>query len=288
MAAKERLNHVTIIGVGLVGGSIGLALKKLRPRVRVAGVGRRRSSLARAMKAGAIDSMHLDAGQVVGRSGLVILATPVGAFAEHLRAIRPHLKRGALVTDVGSTKAEVVRAARRILGPKGPFIGSHPMAGSERKGVRNARADLFAGAACIITPTSSTPRGLAARAERFWRLLGMRTVRMSPAAHDKALARVSHLPHVLAGLLMKAPTRNELAISATGLLDTTRLAGGDPEMWRDILLSNRRAILAAMDGFGRSMADLRRLLARADAKGIERFLAAAKKRRDSTIGVGRG
>ncbi|HUT61237.1 MAG TPA: prephenate dehydrogenase [Phycisphaerae bacterium] len=283
-----RLNHVTIIGVGLLGGSIGLALKKLRPRVRVAGVGRRRSSLARAMRAGAIDSAHLDAGEAVGQSDLVILATPVGAFAGHLSAIRPHLKAGAMVTDVGSTKVEVVRAARRILGPRELFVGSHPMAGSERKGVQFARADLFRGAVCVVTPTPSTPRGLAARAERLWRMLGMRTVRMSPAAHDKAMANVSHLPHVAASVLMTVPGRADLSVAGPGLRDTTRLASGDPEMWRDIMLSNRKAILAALNRFGRSMGTLRRLLAKADAKGIERFLTAVKKRRDTTIGADNG
>ena len=282
--ATERLKHVTVIGVGLLGGSVGLAIKARVPKVGIAGVGRRRKSLDEALRVGAIDTAHFDAADAAGESDLVVLATPVRAFARHLRAIAPVLRAEALVTDVGSTKADVVRTAERILGRGGPFVGSHPMAGSEHKGVARARADLFDRATCILTPTSHTPAALVARAVRLWRMLGMRTVQMSPGAHDRALARVSHLPHLLAGLLMLLPGKSDLGVAATGLRDTTRLAGGDPEMWRDILLTNRKQVLAALDAFGEALADLRDLLDRRDPEGIEAFLAEAKKRRDSTFG----
>lgn len=279
----RKIQHVTIIGVGLLGGSAGLAIRAHDPNVRIAGVGRRQSSLDAALAAGTIDTAHLDAGEVVGRSDLVILATPVGAFEGHLRAIQPHLKSGTIVTDVGSTKAAVVRTAERIIGKGGGFVGSHPMAGSEHKGVAFARADLFAGATCIVTPTAHTPAGVTARVETFWKTLGMHTLRMTPAAHDRAAARVSHLPHVLASLLMMLPGGKDLPVAATGFRDATRLAGGDPEMWRDILLTNRKAILGAIDAFDESLMHLRDLLELADAPGLEKFLAAAKKRRDTEI-----
>jgi prephenate dehydrogenase len=281
-----ELQHVTIIGVGLVGGSIGLALKRRCPRIRVAGVGRRRTSLREAMRVGAIDSAHLDAAEIAGRSDLVILATPVGAFEGHLRAIRPVLRPGAWVTDVGSTKAEVVRAARRVLGPRGPFIGSHPMAGSERKGPAHARADLFDGATCILTPTASTPKGLAARARAFWRMLGMKVLRMTPAAHDRSVAAVSHLPHVVSALLMMLPRDADLPLAAGGLRDMTRLAAGDPEVWRDILVTNPVGILRAIERFGELLDDLRREVSLADACGIEAFLRVAKEKRESAFGSG--
>lgn len=281
--ARRELKHVTIIGVGLVGGSAGLAIKAHEPTIRVAGVGRRRSSLDAALAAGAIDTAHLDAAEAAGQSDLVILATPVGAFERHLRAIAGCLKKRAVVTDVGSTKAVVVRMAERVLGKSGPFVGSHPMAGSEHKGVAFARADLFIGATCIITPTAHTPPALAGRVEKLWKSLGMYTVRMTPAAHDRAAARVSHLPHVLASLLMLLPAKADLRIAATGFRDATRLAGGDPEMWRDILLTNRKKILAAIDSLDESLVQLRDLLQLADARGIEKLLTAAKKRRDATI-----
>ena len=282
--AGQRFKHVTVVGVGLLGGSVGLAIKARNPKVLIAGVGRRKASLDEALRVGAIDAAYLDAAQTAGDSDLIVLATPVRAFARHLRSIMPVLRAGALVTDVGSTKADAVRTAERILGRGGPFVGSHPMAGSERKGVAFAGADLFEGATCILTPTAHTPPAMLNRAERLWKTLGMRTVRMSPAGHDRALARVSHLPHLLAGLLMMMPKRADLTVAATGLRDTTRLAAGDPEMWRDILLTNRKQILAAIDNFGESLADLRDLLERSDPAEIQAFLAKAKKRHDSTFG----
>jgi len=283
MAKKSEFRHITIIGVGLLGGSAGLAIKAWDPSIRIAGVGRRQSSLEKALRIGAVDTIHLEAAEPARQTDLVILATPVGAFEKHLRVIAPVLRRGALVTDVGSTKSRVVRTAERILGKGGPFVGSHPMAGSEQKGPEAARADLFTGATCIVTPTASTPPSRTGRIEKFWRVLGMQTVRMSPAAHDRAVARVSHLPHAVAALLMMLPDRADLAVSATGFRDATRLAGGDPEMWRDIFLTNRRAILSAIDAFDESLMQLRDLLELGDGPGIETFLAAAKKRRDATL-----
>ena len=157
------------------------------------------------------------------------------------------------------------------------------MAGSEQKGVTFARADLFVGATCILTPTTSTPTSVVKRVESFWQTLGMRTMQMTPSAHDRALARVSHLPHVLASLLMMLPAKGDLEVSATGFRDATRLASGDPEMWRDILMTNRRSILAAIDNFEEDICHLRDLLELGDAPGIEKLLIAAKKRRDTTF-----
>ncbi len=279
----QRFKHVTVIGVGLLGGSAALAIKAYDARVKIAGVGRRQVSLDMAMEAGAIDTAHLDVEQAVAKTDLVILATPVGVFEKYLRAVAGLLPGRALVTDVGSTKSGVVRAAERVLGKGGPFVGSHPMAGGEAKGVAFARADLFVGATCIITPTDDTPARATGRIERLWQALGMRTVRMSPAAHDRVTARVSHLPHVLAALLMMLPRKSDLSVAATGFRDATRLAGGDPEMWRDILVTNRKQVLAAIDEFDDSLMHLRDLVEMADTPGIEKFLAAAKKRRDSTI-----
>ena len=280
--SKDRIKHVTIIGVGLLGGSIGLALKSRFGRIEVAGVGRRQSSLNDAMRIGAIDTAHMDVAYVVGRSDLVVLATPVCTFEEYLRAIQPLLKPGAMVTDVGSTKAVVCRQAKKILG-EGVFIGSHPMAGSEKKGPTYARANMLRDATCILTPEAGTPSALTQRARELWEALGMRVISMTPRQHDRALARVSHLPHVLAGLLMLLPRDGELGVSASGLRDTTRLASGDVEMWRDILMTNRGSIVAALDAYDKSLRRLRGLVAAGDAKAIQKFLTAAKNRRDTTI-----
>jgi prephenate dehydrogenase len=276
-----NLRCVTIIGVGLLGASIGLAIKARWPKVHVAGVGRRKESLQEAMRLGAIDSAHLQSSEPAAASDMIILATPVGAFASHLQAIAGTLQRGAIVTDVGSTKAGVVRIARRILGKSAPFVGSHPMAGSEQRGPSHARADLLVGATCILTPVRDTSPVALNRVERFWRALGARTVRMSPQAHDRAVAAVSHLPHALAALLTTLPRKADLEVAAGGFADSTRMAGGDVEMWRDIFLTNRRWVLAAIDAFDENLMRLRDLVETGDAKGIERFLSAAKTRREA-------
>jgi len=278
-----KLKHVTIVGVGLLGGSAALAIKAHDPSVRIAGVGRRQVSLDAALEVGAIDTAHFDPAECVGQSDLVILATPVGAFEKHLKAAAAALGRNTLITDVGSTKVRVERVARRILGPGGPFVGSHPMAGSEQKGVRFSRADLFVGASCIVTPTRDTPPDAVDTIEAFWKTLGMRVVRRTPAAHDRAVARISHLPHLLASLMMLHPGNNDLEVSASGFRDVTRLASGDPEMWRDILLTNRAAVLSALDKFSHETAKLRDLIDAGDGEAIEGFLTRAKTRRDTTI-----
>ncbi|MGC9454656.1 MAG: prephenate dehydrogenase [Phycisphaerae bacterium] len=271
---------VTIVGVGLLGGSLGLALKARSPSVRICGVGRRRSSLDEALACGAIDEAYLEAADPARDSDLVVLATPVGAFEKHLRDIAPVLDDDAVVTDVGSTKAFVVRAAQRALGRDGPFVGSHPMAGSEKKGVAHASADLFEGATCVITPMPAAPAAAAERIEKLWRSLGMRTLRMSPEQHDRAVAAVSHMPHALSAILALLPEDEQLDVAATGFRDMTRLAGGDPEVWRDILVTNRDAIVESLDAMDESLARLRDMLELADAPGIEALLGEAKARRD--------
>jgi len=278
-----NIRCVTIVGVGLLGGSIGLAMRAAGPAVRIVGVGRRQSSLDEALEVGAVDEVHLDVAEGVAHADMVILATPVGAFGRLLEGAKAGLKAGAVVTDIGSTKAEVVAQAEFALGRGGPFVGSHPMAGSEHKGPAFARADLFAGATCIVTPTEHTPPELAERVERFWLALGMRVVRMSPADHDRAVARISHLPQVLASLLMQLPDEADLDISASGFRDSTRLAGSDPEMWRDIFLTNRQGILRVIDDFDRSLLSLRQLVDAGDGAGLEAFFTAAKKKRETTI-----
>ncbi|NLF32523.1 MAG: prephenate dehydrogenase, partial [Planctomycetes bacterium] len=247
--------------------------------VRVVGIGHRRASLDEALEIGAIDAASLDPAEGVVGAALVVLCTPVGLFADLLRRIAPHLAEGAIVTDVGSTKAAVVRDAERILRKQRNFLGSHPIAGSEQRGVGFARADLFEGKTCILTPTARTRPDARQRVRRFWQDVGMRTVELSPAAHDRALARVSHLPHALAALLVNVPRGDELDLAGTGFIDTTRIAGGDPIMWRDICLDNRARLREAVDAMGRELAAFRRLLEAADGPGLERLFAKSQKRR---------
>ncbi len=282
MSAK-RIEKVTVVGVGLLGGSIGLAAKAADERIRVVGVGRRMSSLQRALDAGAVDEATLDTAAGVAAADVVVLAAPMAVYARRLQAAAPHLRRGAMVTDVGSTKRLVVGISEKILGLGGPFVGSHPMAGGERQGPDYARADLFVGATCIVTPTSKTPAALTRRAERFWEMLGGVTARMSPAAHDRAVARVSHLPHLLASLMVRLQRVADLPLAGTGWLDTTRVASGSPAMWREIIMTNRRAVLSALDAADEGIMRLRDLVEAGDAEAIERYLAAAKNRRDQLL-----
>lgn len=274
---------MTVVGVGLLGGSIALAAKAADERIRVVGVGRRKSSLQRALDAGAIDRATLDAADGAAGSDVVVLGTPLAAYEQHLQAMAPALGHGVLVTDVGSTKALAVQLAEAVLGAGGPFVGSHPMAGGEQGGVDYARADLFVGATCIVTPTRRTPPTLVRRAERFWKMLGGVTIRMSPAAHDRAVAGISHLPHLLAALMVVQQKHDHLPLAGSGWLDTTRIASGSPTMWREIIMTNRKAILAALDNADEALMKLRDLVELGDGPGIQRDLAAAKKRRDQVL-----
>lgn len=279
----KRLRHVTIVGVGLLGGSVAMGLKRAYGGIHVAGVGRRQSSLDEALGVGAIDSAHLDVAECVGRSDLVVLCTPVGAFGDYLLKIKPLLKTSAIVTDVGSTKREVVGMAAAILGRKANFVGSHPMAGSETKGVRFARADLLCGATCIVTPAAATPAPAVRFIQQMWKKLGMRVVQMDPRRHDQAVAAISHLPHALSALLMLMPKGPQMDVAAGGFRDMTRLAGGDSEMWRDIFATNRRPILDAIDSFQRRLLALRESVERGELTAIETLLDEARLRRSEFV-----
>jgi len=281
--AKQRREKVTVVGVGLLGGSVGLAVKANRGNVHVVGVGRRQVSLDKALAVGAIDEATLDTAEGVAGADVVVLATPLGAYEKHLEAMKGVLGKGAVVTDVGSTKDLVVRLAEGILGRGGPFVGSHPMAGGERTGPQYARADLFVNAACIVTPTRNTPARLTRRAVRFWKDLGAITTQMTPARHDGAVARVSHLPHVLAAMIVMGQTSGSIDLAGNGFLDSTRIASASAGMWREIILTNRKAVLKAIDDADEQLMNLRDLIELGDGPGIERFLETARRRRDKLL-----
>jgi prephenate dehydrogenase len=200
-----------------------------------------------------------------------------------LSGIFGSLKGGAIVTDVGSTKASVVGEAGRILVGRSAFVGSHPMAGSEKRGVEFARADLFRNALCIITPTAETPQPALEEVEGFWRLLGMRTCRMSPEAHDRALAEVSHLPHALAAALVTMQSPEALELAGKGFLDTTRVAGGDGGLWRDIFQDNAANVRAALARLRELLEDFERLLDPGKGEELRRWLDGAAARRQALL-----
>ena len=284
-----RWNKITIVGVGLLGGSLGLAIKRRKLAREVAGFVRRTASLKECERAGAVDFATTDLLAAVSGADLVILCTPLAQMRSLTKHMLPALKPGAIVTDVGSVKATVVGELETLVARAGArFIGSHPMAGAEKAGVSAASADLFQCAACVVTPTRKTPASALKQVENFWKAIGGRTLTLTPAMHDILVSRSSHLPHIVASVLASfvlSPQRPKLQamLCANGFRDTTRIASGSPEMWRDILLANREQVRVALDEFVRELQAVQALLRkkRKHAGKILELFETAKSRRDN-------
>ncbi len=276
--------RLSILGVGLLGGSLGLAAKRRITGCHVMGHGHRAETLAKAVQSGAIDEARTTPAEAVAGADLVVLATPVGLFDELLHQIAPALKPGAIVTDVGSTKRSVVRSAASILPAGVHFVGSHPMAGSEKRGVEFASADLFENAICILTPTTGTDEAALETVRRFWHSLGMRLVDLSPDDHDRAVAEVSHLPHAAAAAIVSLPQDSSLNLAGKGFADATRIAGGDGGLWRDIFLDNRDNMQGSIRSLISQLQTFSQLLDSGDGDEIKRWLDTAAARRASLPG----
>jgi prephenate dehydrogenase len=278
-----QLHRLSIIGVGLLGGSIGMAIKAALSNCEIIGYGHRAETLERAVQVGAIDRGTSDLKSAVSDADLVILCTPVGLLGEMLKGISGFLRPGAIVTDVGSTKASVVAASIEILPSNVDFVGSHPMAGSEKRGVEFARADLFRNALCIVTPTDATLSAAIEDVEAFWRMLGMRTCRMAPDDHDRALAEVSHLPHALAAALVTMQSPEAMELAGKGFLDTTRIAGGDGGLWRDIFLDNATNLKSAIAKVRAQLDAIEQLMEPGRAEELRSWLDAAAAKRQALL-----
>jgi prephenate dehydrogenase len=282
-----QFQKITIIGVGLLGGSIGLAVKRRKLAREVAGFVRREASLKDCEKAGAVDYATTDVLAAVSNADLVILCTPLAQMRALTQQFLPALKKGAIVTDVGSVKADVVREMTPLVKKTGAhFVGSHPMAGGEKMGVSAARADLYSNAVCVVTPEKKSNAVAVRKVEAFWQSLGARILRLDAAHHDLLVGRSSHLPHVTAAALVNlvlhpAGPKNQAALCATGFRDTTRIASGSPEMWRDIALANRKNLSRSLDAFTAELKHFQAALKQNDAKAVEKFFATAKERRDN-------
>ncbi len=276
-----QLKRVAIFGVGLLGGSIGLALRaRGRGDCRIVGYGHRLSTLDQAREIGAVDEITQDARQAAEGADLIILCTPVGVLGDLLGQIAPVIGAKAIVTDVGSTKRSVVRAAEALLKPgHGSFVGSHPMAGSEKRGVEFARTDLFEGARCIVTPSERTDAAALKAVEAFWKSLGMNVVRLSPEDHDRLVCDISHLPHAVAAALVAMQSDESLSLAGKGFLDTTRVAGGDGGLWRDILQDNRDNVAGSIRRLREQLDQLLALLEPSKKEQLSQWLAAAAERR---------
>jgi prephenate dehydrogenase len=282
-----HFRKITIVGVGLLGGSLGLAIKKRALADHVTGYVRRTASITECLKAGAVDSCTCDLHEAVIDADLIVLCTPLAQMRALLKEMLPAIKRGAIVTDVGSVKATVVKDLESLVAKAGAhFIGSHPMAGAEKTGVAAARADLFNHAVCVVTPTKKSNRAALRVTEDFWKSVGARVMRLAPELHDELVSRSSHLPHVAAATLANLildprHPKSQPLLCANGFRDTTRIASGSPEMWRDIALANRKNLDRALGSFIRDLKKIQAVLKKGDEKAAEKFFQQGKSRRDA-------
>ncbi len=275
---------IAIVGVGLIGASIGLALRRRGLAGRVVGIGRNTARLQEARDLGAVTDFTTEMAEGVADARLVVVCTPVENIVSHIRQAAAASPPSTLLTDAGSTKALICRELAADPDIAARFVGSHPMAGSEKSGARHGREDLFVDRVTVVTPDDGTPEDVALRIEAFWRSLGAQVLRMTPDAHDAAVAAVSHTPHVVASALAAATPRQHLPLAGSGWSDTTRVAAGEPGLWRQILLQNRRHVLKTLDDFAQALAQLRHALESQDGGQLEQRLDAGKQTRDAYEG----
>jgi prephenate dehydrogenase len=280
---------LAVIGVGLIGGSFALALKQAKAVSRVVGVGRNAANLKLARERGIIDSIAPDPGAAARDADLVLIAAPVAQFNEILGNLAGSLGAKTLVTDGGSTKRDVIAAARRALGKKvAQFVPAHPIAGAEHSGAAAANAELFRGKRVVITPLPQNRRASVEQVEAVWKACGARVSRMDPEEHDAVLATVSHLPHLLAyalvhGVAKRNNSEQLFAFAAGGFRDFTRIASSHPEMWRDICLANRDRVLQELKSYANELGTIRKLIQKGDAAALEKVFAVARDARNKWI-----
>jgi len=282
---KLFFHNVTIIGVGLIGGSLAKVLKTKELAGRITGTGRSKQSLELALKLGVIDHAEPDAKRAVEDADLVVLASPVGVFEPIMRDIAPHLKTGAILTDVGSVKGSLATTIEDRTPPGVHFVPGHPIAGKEKFGVAEATESLFQGTKCILTPTQKTNIQAIAVLTELWTMAGAKVLTMTPDMHDKIFAAVSHMPHVAAFAMMSAVSElntgaeRYISFSGAGFRDFTRIAASSPEMWKDICLLNRDNIIQMMDRYLAALNRFREDLASGDQQKLEAHFSAASQAR---------
>lgn len=276
-------DKIAVLGIGLLGASFALAAKKHGLCKEISGFGRNEDNLIKAKERGIIDSYSLNASESCIDADFVLVATPVGVSENTVNSIKNSLKKGTLVTDVGSVKGAIVTAIEALM-PEGIFyVGSHPIAGSERSGIDDAKAELFNNALCIITPTDKSNPAATASIKSIWEKIGARIDTMNPYFHDEIYAAVSHLPHIVAYALVNAINDinpNYIEYSGQGFKDTTRIAMSSSEMWRDIAVENRGNLIKFMDVFRENFDKIERLLKNKDGSGLEKEFLKAKHLRE--------
>jgi prephenate dehydrogenase len=281
------MNKICIIGVGLIGGSFAIGLKKSAQVKTIVGFGRNISSLAKAKKLGVIDEYTLDIAQALSATDLVLIATPVNSFKAILEMIKPHISKHIIITDVGSTKASVVNTAKQVFGEMpNNFIPAHPIAGKEQSGVESADADLFNNKRVIITPEANTNAQSVAVVSKLWQGIGAKVEIMNAHKHDDLLAMTSHLPHILAFGLMDYLINNNpdaCHYAAGGFKDFSRIASSDAVMWRDICINNPEQIIKHIEGYQQNLTHIADLIKTNQPKKLEKLFTDAKSARDNWL-----
>lgn len=275
-----RIGTLAIVGVGLLGGSVGLAVQRRRLADRVIGVETDPQNAQQAKARGAVDHIATNLSEAC-QADWIILGTPVDRTADLILQLAPMCKPGALITDVGSTKVAILRGLTGKLPDGVNFVGSHPLAGSDKQGPDHADAELFRNRVVVVTPDRETNQTSLNRVVAFWEALEARVLRMTPKEHDRILARTSHVPHLVASALAGSVPAEMLDLTGTGFRDATRIAAGSPSLWEAILLSNREEVLAALGHFTERLDLVRQALERQDVVALERLLQEGKERRDS-------
>lgn len=275
------IDKLTIVGAGLIGGSIGLAARRRGLAREIVGIGGDPKSLEVAISRGAIHSGTTDLGQGVQGADFVVFCTPVDRIAAQVRQAAPHCSAGAILTDAGSTKAAIVYELREGLPAGVSFVGSHPLAGSEKRGPEHAHADLFHNRICIVTPDLLTEPAAVERVTAFWKALGADVRLLEPGEHDQILARTSHLPHLVASALAAMLPPEFLAYTASGFRDTTRIAASDPALWTSIFLQNAGQLMEALTSFEVQLKAYRQAIEAGDAEKIAELFTQGKQVRDA-------
>lgn len=280
-----KFKKVAIIGVGLIGGSIGLAIRKRHIAKEVVGVFRHKSTLRRALKARAINKGSMSIAEGVKGASLIVIASPVHCIPALVKEAIKHAKSGAVITDAGSTKSWIVSEVEKNLNlsARASFVGSHPMAGSEHAGVEFARENLLEDAPCIVTRSAKTNKLALKKVVNFWSSLGAKVKIMSPAAHDRSVSLISHLPHIVGFSLAGSVPEKELICAAEGFKDTTRVASSDPKLWADIFLTNKKEILKAGRLFEKYYKRILKAVSGGDYSKTVNILKKAKTKRDKFV-----
>lgn len=270
------MNRISIVGVGLIGGSIGIDARKMGLAKEVVGVVRRAESIDECIKAGAVDKATLDIKEGVEKADMIILATPISIMEKIAEEIVKYTGSETIVIDVASVKGELVKKIEGILGTR--YVGTHPMAGAEKKGVSDAKSGLFYGATCIITPTEKTRPKCLKDVKEFWEKLRAKIIVLPPCEHDKVVGMISHLPHLVAASMVNIISDEQRALSCIGpgFKDSTRIAGSPPELWQEICEWNKEEILASIDKFQKEFAGVRNLIETSNWAGLLEKLRKAR------------